>query len=114
MEGLPSLDLATGRLTVAFTEDKKFQVTSVQSECGTIETAAAILYGKPVKVELVMGRNGQHDEVKEEIRQEVAPTAREELDRARAGDKALDELVETMGGEPLPESEREKWGRTEG
>ena len=113
MEGLPSLDLAAGRLTVAFTADKKFQVTSVQSECGTIETAAAVLYGKPVKVELVMGQNGQHDQVKEEIRQEVAPTAREELDRARAGDKALDKLVETMGGEPLPESEREKWDRTE-
>jgi DNA polymerase III gamma/tau subunit len=109
MEGLPELDAAAGRLTVAFAEDKKFQVTSIQAECHIIEEAAATLYGKTVKVELVLGSRGQAETVKEEIRQEVAPTAREELDRACQADQALGKLVETMDGQPLPESEREKW-----
>ena len=109
MEGLPSLDLDACRLTVAFAEDKKFQVTSIQSECSAIEKAAEKLYGRSMKVELVLGRNGQKAQVKEEIRQEVAPTAREELGRACEADQALSDLVETMGGEPLPETEREKW-----
>ena len=111
MEGLPSLDLDTGKLTVAFAEDKKFQVTSIQSECPAIEAAATPLFGRPVKVELVLGSRGQAEQVKEVIRQEVAPTAREELDRACRADQALGKLVETMDGQPLPESEREKWER---
>jgi DNA polymerase-3 subunit gamma/tau len=111
MEGLPSLDLDAGRLTVAFAQEKKFQVTSIQSECAAIEAAAASLYGKTVKVELVLGQQGQAKQVQEEIRQEVAPTAREELDKACAADSALGDLVQAMDGEPLPETEREKWDR---
>ena len=111
MEGLPSLDLEGGRLTVAFAEEKKFQVTSIQAECASIEEVALHQYGRPMKVELVLGKSGQKDLVKEEIRQEVAPTAREVLDKACQTDEALDKLVETMGGQPLPETEREKWDR---
>jgi DNA polymerase-3 subunit gamma/tau len=111
MDGLPDLDLAAGRLTVAFAEDKTFQVTSIRSECQTIEDVAQHQYGRPVKVELVLGSSGQKDVVKEEIRQEVAPTHREELDKACAEDPALGNLVETMGGQPLPETEREKWDK---
>jgi DNA polymerase-3 subunit gamma/tau len=111
MEGLPQLDVDAGRLTVAFAEDKKFQVTSIQAECPAIEEAAAGLYGKPIRVELVLGRQGQAEDVKEEIRQEVAPTAREELDKECAQDEALAKLVETMDGQPLHESERDKWDR---
>jgi hypothetical protein len=96
---------------VAFAEDKKFQVTSIQAECPAIEEAAAGLYGKPIRVELVLGRQGQAEDVKEEIRQEVAPTAREELDKECAQDEALAKLVETMDGQPLHESERDKWDR---
>lgn len=111
MEGLPSLDLDSGKLTVAFAEEKKFQVTSIQQECGAIEDAAQHQYGRPMKVELVLGKSGQQAQVKEEIRQEVAPTHREELDKACEGDADLSKLVETMGGQPLPETEREKWDK---
>ena len=111
MDGLPDLDLDAGRLTVAFAEDKTFQVTSIRSECQVIEDVAQHQYGRPVKVELVLGSSGQKDGVKEEIRQEVAPTHREELDKACAEDPALGNLVDTMGGKPLPETEREKWDK---
>ena len=113
MEGLPSLDQEKGRLTVAFGQDKTFQVNSLQADLAVIEKTATQQYGKPVKVELILGEVGQASNVKEEIRQEVAPTQQEDLERACADDKALGDLVDMMGGQPLPESERENWGKTE-
>ena len=113
MEGLPSLDLDGGKLTVAFGEDKKFQVGTVQPQVGAIEEVAGTLYGRPMKVELVLGSRGQADQVKDQIRQEVAPTHREELDKACAGDKALGDLVQALDAEPLPETEKDKWERSE-
>ncbi len=109
MNGLPRLAEDGTRLTVSFTEDKKFQVTSIASECSTIEEQINILWGRRLKVELVLGKRGQANEVKEEIRQEVAPTHREELDKACKQDKSLGDLVDMMGGQPLPDSERERW-----
>jgi len=109
MNGLPRLDTDGGLLTVSFAEDKKFQVTSIAAECATIEDQIHLLWGRRVKVDLVLGEMGQADGVKEEIRQEVAPTHREELDRACLKDKSLGDLVDMMGGQPLPDSERERW-----
>jgi len=109
MNGLPSLVEGGKRLRVSFAEDKKFQVTSIEAECATIEDQINNLWGRRLRVELVMGGNGQVDAVKEEIRQEVAPTHREELDKACAKDKSLGDLVDMMGGQPLPDSERERW-----
>jgi len=109
MEGLPSLDRERGLLTVAFAEGKKFQVDNIQSECDAIGTAATTFFGHPTRVELVLGARGQADRVREEIRQEVAPTHREELERACDDDTALGELVDMLGGEPLPETDKEQW-----
>jgi DNA polymerase-3 subunit gamma/tau len=113
LEGLPSLDLEAGKLTVAFAEDKKFQVGTIQPQMQVIEQTAATLYGKPMKVELVLGNQGQDAQVKEEIRQEVAPTHREELNKACEADPALGDLVQALDAEPLPETEKEKWERPE-
>ena len=109
MNGLPSLEEGGKRLRVSFSEDKKFQVTSIAAECGTIEDQINNLWGRRLRVELVMGEKGQVDSVKEKIRQEVAPTHREELDKACEKDKSLGDLVDLMGGQPLPDSERERW-----
>jgi len=109
MNGLPHLEEGGNRLTVSFTEDKKFQVTSIAAECSTIEEQISTLWGRRIKVELVLGKQGQASEVKEEIRQEVAPTHREELDKACKQDKSLGDLVDMMGGQPLPDSDRERW-----
>jgi DNA polymerase-3 subunit gamma/tau len=109
MNGLPRLDTEGGLLTVSFAEDKKFQVTSIAAECETIEDQIHLLWGRRIKVDLVLCDRGQVDSVKEEIRQEVAPTHREELDRACLKDQSLGDLVDMMGGQPLPDSERERW-----
>jgi DNA polymerase-3 subunit gamma/tau len=111
MNGLPNMPADSGRLTVCFAEDKKFQVDSIVAECETIAEVAGQLWNRPVKVELVLGRRGQAAEVTEEIRQEVAPTHREELDKACAEDATLGDLVDLMGGRPLPESARERWDK---
>ena len=109
MEGLPSLDSGTGHLTVAFDQDKQFKVRMVQNEIPVIEEIATGHFGQPIKVELVLGEQGQSMEVKEEIRRKVAPTAREELNKACEADTALGRLVEAMDGEPLPDSDNDNW-----
>ena len=111
MNGLPCLVPEGNRLTVSFAEDKKFQVTSIAAECATIEDQIQQLWGRRIKVDLVLGNKGQAEAVKEEIRQEVAPTCREELDQACRQDKSLGDLVDMMGGSPLPDSERELWDK---
>jgi len=109
MHGLPELG-DNGQLTVRFAEDKKFAVNSITAECGTIAEVAGRLWGRSVKVELVLGQRGQASAVKEEIRLEVAPTHGEELAKACAADEALGDLVDMMGGgKPLPESDRQSW-----
>ncbi len=109
MEGLPSLELEKGHLTVAFEADKKFKVNMVQKEIPAVEDAASRQFGRPIRVELVLGSQGQTAGVKEEIRKEVAPTTVEELSKACAKDPALDKLVETLDAQPLPEDDRDNW-----
>ncbi|MCB1184740.1 hypothetical protein KDM41_15030, partial [bacterium] len=109
MTGLPSLS-EDGLLRVGFTEDRSFAVRSIESECATIAAVAGELWQRRLRVELVLGEQGQATEVTEEIRQEVAPTHSEELAKACAEDAALNDLVDMMGGgKPLPETERERW-----
>jgi len=107
MNGLPSLNGET--LTVSFAEDKKFQVTNIRDDVPLISSMASEVMGQKIRVELVLGKQGQVAEVHDQIRHDVAPTHREELNNAIAADKALGDLVETMGAEPLKESDRDKW-----
>jgi hypothetical protein len=109
MNGLPERDDDAGCLRVAFAADKKFMVDSIAGETALLAALAEAQWGQPLKVLLEYGPRGQKAEVAEEIRQEVAPTHREELDRACAADPALGDLVDLMGGQPLPESERRRW-----
>lgn len=109
MTGLPELDEAAGCLRVVFATDKKFMVDSIAGETGKLAELAAAQWGRPLKVLLEHGPRGQQVEVAEEIRQEVAPTHREELRKACAVDPALGDLVDLLGGQPLPESERQRW-----
>ncbi|MBM4131232.1 DNA polymerase III subunit gamma/tau [bacterium] len=109
MTGLPELDEAAGCLRVVFAADKKFVVDSIAGETGKLAELAAAQWGRPLKVFLEHGPRGQQVEVAEEIRQEVAPTHREELQKACAVDPALGDLVDLLGGQPLPESERGRW-----
>lgn len=109
MEGLPSLETGGSRLTIAFEEDKKFKVNMVKSDIPEVEKAATHQFGRPIKVELLLGSQGQAHQVKEEIRREVAPTAGEELTKACTTDSTLGDLVDTLGGQPLPVDDRDKW-----
>jgi hypothetical protein len=109
MNGLPERDDDAGCLKVAFAADKKFMVESIVGETAVLAALAEAQWGRPLKVVLEYGPRGQKTEVAEAIRQEVAPTHREELDRACAADPALGDLVDLMGGQPLPESERRRW-----
>ena len=109
MNGLPALDDARGRLTVTFAADKTFQVSSISDDCDAIAGAASRLWGRQVTVELVLGDQGPSAAQREAIRREVAPTHREELKRACDQDPSLGELVDLLGGQPLPETDRENW-----
>lgn len=109
MMGLPERDDAAGCLRVAFAADKKFMVDSIAGETAVLAALAEAQWGRPLKVLLEYGPRGQVAEVTEEIRQEVAPTHREELERACAADPDLGDLVDLLGGQPLPESERGRW-----
>jgi DNA polymerase III subunit gamma/tau len=109
MTGLPELDEAEGCLRVTFAGDKKFMVDSIAGETSVLAALAAAQWGRPLKVSLEYGARGQQAEVAEAIRQEVAPTHREELQRACASDTVLGDLVDLLGGQPLPEAERRRW-----
>lgn len=107
MKGRPELDGDT--LTVTFGADTQFALDSIRGEGERIEQIAAEHWGRPCRVVLQSGRAGQSEQKHEEIRQQVAPTHREELDQACRTDKQLGDLVDMMGGKPLPESDRELW-----
>jgi DNA polymerase-3 subunit gamma/tau len=109
MNGLPERDDEAGCLRVSFAADKKFMVDSIAGETAVLASAAEAQWGAPLKVLLEYGPRGQKAEVTEAIRQEVAPTHREELERACAADAVLGDLVDLLGGQPLPEGERRRW-----
>ncbi len=111
MEGLPSLDAETGRVTIAFAAEKAFVLKNLAAEVPLLEEKLSSFLGRGVKIRLeaVADQAERAAAVHEEIRRQVAPTEREALaDHCRQDDK-LGKLVDLLKGEPLPESEREKW-----
>ena len=109
MKGLPAWDADQTVLTVTFGEETKFALDSIQGECERIQEVAREHWGKPCRCVLRSGVAGQSEHKHEEIRQQVAPTHREELDQACLEDKQLGDLVDLMGGKPLPETDRDLW-----
>ncbi len=109
MNGLPSFASDGRRLVIAFAADKGFQVRNIEGDKEQIGALASELWNKTIKVELVLGLEGQTEQVSEDIRREVAPTQHEELKQACHDDPDLDSLVEMMDATPLAEGEQEHW-----
>jgi len=113
MTGLPELDLAAGRLTVAFEPENSFMMKNLEKGRKDIESHLADYFGKPLHLVLQMVANGSgpSEEQQEAIRREVAPTDKETLALECTDDPTLNRLVDMVQGQPLPDSEREKWQR---
>jgi DNA polymerase-3 subunit gamma/tau len=111
LEALPSLDEARNRLVIAFPEDKVFQMNNLAADRELITEAAAAHWGRSLKLEFVTGSEPADRPARDELRRRVAPTSAESLAAACRTDRALHDLVELMRGEPLAESERERWAR---
>jgi hypothetical protein len=111
MTGLPDLDRAGGRLTVAFEPENAFMMSRLEEGRAGLERHVVDFFGAPLRLvlELVGAGAGPSVEQQEAIRREVAPTDRETLARERQDDAMLDRLVEMVRGEPLAETERERW-----
>ncbi len=111
MEGLPCHDATAKRVTIAFAAEKAFVLKNLAAEVPLLEEKLSSFLGCGVKIRLeaVADQAAQAAAVHEEIRRQVAPTDREALaDDCREDDK-LGKLVDLLKGEPVPESEREKW-----
>ena len=111
MEGLPSLDESRGRLLVAYPADKAFQLRSLENERSLIEEKLATIWGRKLRIELIIGQDGPQPAATESIRRTVAPTEREMLTRACENDANLRALVQTMQGEPVSDGDGEQWRR---
>jgi hypothetical protein len=113
MAGLPELDLQAGRLTVAFAPDQQFMLQRLADDRAELEQQVAGFFGRPLEVILqaVEQDGGPSDQQRDAVRRAVAPTERETLARECQEDRTLGELVDLVGGEPLPETERERWQR---
>jgi len=111
MEGLPSLDESRGRLLVAYPADKAFQLRSLENERSLIEEKMATIWGRKLRIELIIGQDGPQPAATESIRRKVAPTEREMLTRACENDANLRALVQTMQGEPVNDGDDEQWRR---
>ncbi len=111
MTGLPDLDVAAGRLTVAFEPENGFMLRQVEANRAALEPHIAAAFGKPLRLDLMLvdAGAGPSQEQQDEVRREVAPTDVETLTRQRADDPVLDRLVGLVQGEPLPETELERW-----
>ncbi|MFO7654747.1 MAG: DNA polymerase III subunit gamma/tau [Candidatus Krumholzibacteriia bacterium] len=112
MEGLPCLDEAAGRLTLAFAADRSFQLRRLESDLTVVEETMAAVWGRKLRVQLVLADAGRDPREVSRLLSEVAPSDREVLAAACREDGPLGDLVEMLGGEPLPESERERWRAT--
>jgi DNA polymerase-3 subunit gamma/tau len=111
MEALPSVDEARSRLTLAFARDKSFQMKRLTEDQTVLADRVATVWGRQLRIELVAADAASDHERKESLRREVAPNDREILERACDEDRSLGRLVDLLHGQPLPESEREKWRR---
>lgn len=111
LEGLPSLDLARGRLTLAFPADKAFQREQVQQDLALLRERLAAHFGQPLGVTLVAGDPEPDGGRRAELRRSVAPTEHESLQAACRSDRPLADLVSLLGAEAVPAAEREEWTR---
>jgi hypothetical protein len=111
MDGLPDLDLAAGRLTVSFAPDRAFMLQRLEEGRAQLEAQVAGFFGRPLQVVLQAVDEGAGPSAREheEVRRAVAPTERETLARECEDDPDLGGLVDLLGGEPLPDAERERW-----
>jgi DNA polymerase-3 subunit gamma/tau len=111
MEGLPSLDAEAGRVTVGFAADKAFVLKNLAAEAPLLEEKLSSFLGRAVKIRLeaVADPSEAAAVSHEEIRRQIAPTDVETLADDCRKDDTLGKLVDLLQGEPLPESEREKW-----
>jgi hypothetical protein len=112
MEGLPSLDEARGRLTVAFPADKAFQMGRLEDHRQVIEQRVARSFGTGVRLVLTTSTEASapaQADLRENIRREVAPTEQEALQAVCREDQQLSALVRLLDGEMLPEHEQRAW-----
>lgn len=111
MTGLPDIDLEAGRLAVAFEPNDAFMLKRLEEGRTTVDGCVAEFFGRPLTLDLVLVNDGAGptQAQQEAVRRQVAPTDAEILTRQRADDPLLDRLVEMVRGEPLPETERERW-----
>ncbi len=112
MEGLPSLDEARGRLTVAFPADKAFQMGRLEDHRQVVEQRVARSFGAGVRLVLTTSTEASapaQADLRENIRREVAPTEQEALQAVCREDQQLSALVKLLDGETLPEHEQRAW-----
>jgi DNA polymerase-3 subunit gamma/tau len=111
MTGLPEVDLAGGRLAIAFEPENAFMLKQIAHGQEALADPIASVFGKPLRLELTLvdpGAGPSRDE-QEAVRRHVAPTDVETLARERQDDPQLDRLVDMVRGEPVAESELERW-----
>ena len=111
MTGLPEVDLAGGRLAIAFEPENAFMLKQIAHGQEALAGPIASVFGKPLRLELTLvdaGAGPSRDE-QEAVRRHVAPTDVETLARERRDDPQLDRLVDMVRGEPVAEAELERW-----
>ncbi|MBD3222792.1 DNA polymerase III subunit gamma/tau [bacterium] len=113
MTGLPSVDPEGGRLTVAFEPENAFMLRQLEAGGEALAGPIARVFGRPLRLELILveAGAGPSTDQQDEVRRKVAPTDRETLARQRRDDPVLDRLVGMVRGEPLPDTELERWRR---
>ncbi|MFH1844729.1 MAG: DNA polymerase III subunit gamma/tau [bacterium] len=113
MEGLPSLDEAGRRLTIAFPADKAFQMQNLERARDSLEPRVADTWGDKIKLQFVVLATGPDNGFCENLRKEVAPTSQEKLADACNDDETLAELVDLLKGEPISDQEQDTWSHQE-
>jgi DNA polymerase-3 subunit gamma/tau len=107
LEGMPSLDEAQRRVVITFPAEKVFQVRRLAQEQELLQRKVARSW-PGMRLVLVTGgeENGQ---LRESIRQRIAPTEQERLEADCRQDAQLAQLVDLIEGEPVSAGEREAW-----
>ena len=111
MTCLPEVDLDHGRLKLAFEPENDFMMRQVEVGAESLASHVTRTFGKPLALELMLVETGEgpSQDQQDAVRQEIAPTDRETLARQRTEDPTLDKLVDLVRGEPLPDTELERW-----
>jgi hypothetical protein len=109
MEALPSLDEKKGCLTLAFPADRSFQLQQLETDLAVVHEKVLAVWGRKLRVAAVLAETEQDQAAVASLRREVTPSDRDILDDACREDRPLSELVDLLGGEPLPADERRRW-----